>query len=159
MKNSNTVEKVIKRQSEVDRLRQALIQLEEDQKQADAGYDSDENKQKITKAQEKYNEIKKASIRLDKDFKYVIDMDNADDHRILKFTNDAKLPEIRQIRISKPSEAVDLNLEKFLNNSVSQSLQLFCFNWNDKNRVNIKNYIDLFVPIIKKTTKEVFIQH
>ena len=116
----------LERQQEVDRLRHALAKLEE-QKHHDE-YGSDENKKKIAIAQEKYNEIKKASIKLDKDFKYVINMDNVEDQRILKFTNDAKLPDIKQLKIDRLTEAIDYNLEKFLRYSVPQSIQLFCFN-------------------------------
>ena len=146
------------RQKELERLQQALITLEGEQKQVDNEYDSEENKQKIAKAQEKYNEIKNTSSKLDENFRYVIDMECDEDQRILKFTNDVKLPQINQVRISKPSEVVDLNLEKFFKYSIPQSLELFCFNWGWKSQLNIKDYTDILIPIIKKTTKEVFFQ-
>ena len=86
-------------------------------------------------------------------------MDVVEDHRILKFTNDAKLPSIKQLKLDKLSEEIDLNLEKFLRYSIPQSLQSFCLNWSYKCRLNIKNYTDLLIPIIQRTTKEVYIYY
>ena len=91
-------------------------------------------------------------------------MDNEEDQRIIKYTMTSGttkgviLPVMKQLKFDKVSEIVTPELENFFKSCIPRSVQSFVFNWDHQNTIDMKNYTDLIVPIIRKTTKEVYLK-